>query len=284
MTARRAALHLSRVLWAYFFVQAFAQFFVELPYGYLAGWIPCALALALNAWRSNDARRRRRALGDPAPVEVAPPVTGRWSALNSPADKQPSHGTHTYGQTYAIDILAEPDGGARPAPVWFWPPARRSEAFPAFGRPLLAVADATVLHAEDRQRDHLSRTSLPGVLYLLLVEGVARTLGGPRRIVGNHVVLDLGGGTYALYAHLRRGSLTVRTGDRVEEGRPLALCGNSGNSTEPHLHFQLMDDSDLDVARGLPFRWRGVGVPAAGEPFDVPAGGGTSGGVVGGAL
>lgn len=213
------------------------------------------------------------------PVEVAPPVTGRWLAVNSPADKVPSHGTHGYGQTYAIDLVAEPEprriagrptNPQRPGFAWFWPVVRRPETYPAFGAPLLAVADATVVHASDTQRDHLSRTSPLPLLYLMLLEGMARAIAGPHRVTGNHLVLDLGGGTYAMYAHLKKGSLKVRAGDRVTEGTVLAACGNSGNSTEPHLHFQLMDTPDLDTARGLPFRWRGVGLPAGGETFTAP--------------
>lgn len=204
------------------------------------------------------------------PVEVAPPVTGRWSALNSPADRTPSHGTHAYGQTYAIDVVAEPEEGARPGFSRLWPLARRNSDFPAFGAPLLAVADATVVRAVDDQRDHLSRTSLLGLLYLMIVEASVRDLSGVKYIVGNHVVLDLGDGTFALYAHLRKGSLTVREGDRVTAGHHLADVGNSGNSTEPHLHFQLMDTPDPDTARGIPFTWRGVGVPRNGEPFEPP--------------
>lgn len=124
-----------------------------------------------------------------------------------------------------------------------------------------------MVRAEDEQRDHLSRNSLAGLLYLLLFESVCRALGGARRVVGNHLVLDLGDGTYAAYAHLQRGSLAVRPGDRVVAGQRIARCGNSGNSTEPHLHFQLMDGPDPDTARGVPFTWRGVGVPANGETF-----------------
>ncbi|WP_079052059.1 M23 family metallopeptidase [Streptomyces regalis] len=204
------------------------------------------------------------------PVEVAPPVTGRWAALNSPADRTPSHGTHAYGQTFAIDVVAEPEPGARPGFRPLWPLARRNSAFPAFGAPLLAVADAIVVRATDTQRDHLSRTSLPGLLYLMVLEASVRDLFGAKRIVGNHVILDLGDGTYALYAHLQRGSLTVREGERVTVGQSLARCGNSGNSTEPHLHFQLMDGPDPDTARGIPFTWRGIGVPRNREAFEAP--------------
>ncbi|TDC78545.1 M23 family peptidase [Streptomyces hainanensis] len=205
----------------------------------------------------------------PAPREVAPPVVGDWTALNSPADKVPSHGTNAYGQSHAIDIAAAPEDRPGPAFGW-WPPTRGNRDFPAFEQPLFAVADATVVHATDRHRDHLSRNSYPALLYLF-VEGLFRDMAGAGRVVGNHLVLDLGDGVYAMYAHLRRGSLAVRPGDRVVAGQQLARCGNSGNSTEPHLHFQLMDGPNLVTARGLPFTWRGVGVPANGERFSVVA-------------
>ncbi|WP_369211828.1 M23 family metallopeptidase [Streptomyces flavofungini] len=263
---RKLAAVVQQALWVIFFAQIVVRFFTELPYNYWLSWLPALGAIAISVVNSRSAQRRITA-EPPAPVEVEAPVTGRWSALNSPADKVPSHGTHHLGQTYAIDITAEPEEGARPTPVWFWPVARSGKAYPAFGEPLLAVADATVVHAEDGQRDHLSRSSLAGVLYFWLVEGVGRTLGGARRVVGNHVILDLGDGTHAMYAHVQQGSLTVRAGDQVVAGQRIGRCGNSGNSTEPHVHFQLMDGPDLDTARGVPFRWSGLGVPANGEVF-----------------
>lgn len=208
-----------------------------------------------------------RAKVEPETVEVDPPVAGSWWALNSPATRTPSHGTRTNGQAYAIDVLINSE--ERPASGW-WPVTRRSEEFPAFGEPLLAVADATVVTCVDHRRDSRSRTSYPGLAYFF-VEGTFRSLGGCGQIMGNHVILDLGGGTYALYAHVQRGSLRVRAGDRVRVGQVLAGCGNSGNTTEPHLHFQLMDRADPELAQGVPFTWRGVGVPADTEHFTAPA-------------
>lgn len=266
---RKFAALLQRLLMLVVLVHVITGNFVELPYPSWWGVIPAAGFVAATVVLGLSARRHRAGAEVPAPVEVAPPVTGRWSAMNSPADKVPSHGTHGLGQTYAIDIVAEPEDGARPAFAWLWPIARGNKAFPAFGAPLLAVGDATVVHAEDGQRDHLSRNSLLAYLYLFVVEGVGRTVGGARRVVGNHIVLDLGEGTYAMYAHVQQGSLGVRTGDTVRAGQVMARCGNSGNSTEPHVHFQLMDGPDLDTARGVPFRWRGIGVPANGETFTV---------------
>ncbi|WP_327594342.1 M23 family metallopeptidase [Streptomyces chartreusis] len=270
MSARKLVKIVYRALQLAFVGLVIAHALLDLGYPWWWNFLPITLSFVILvvAHRWGGAPDSPRAAREP--VEVGPPVTGRWSALNSPADRTPSHGTHAYGQTFAIDVVAEPAEGARPGFRWLWPIARRNSAFPAFGAPLLAVADATVVRAVDDQRDHLSRTSLLALMYLMIVEASVRDLSGVKRVVGNHVVLDLGDGTFALYAHLRNGSLAVREGDRVTAGQQLARCGNSGNSTEPHLHFQLMDTPDPDTARGIPFTWRGVGVPRNRETFETP--------------
>ncbi|WP_069744401.1 M23 family metallopeptidase [Streptomyces sp. EN23] len=276
MSVRKAVPAAMRLSWLVLLALIAGEFVTDLPGpGWTTTFLPAMVVLALMVATTTLQARAAAPRGEPrAPVEVEPPVTGRWSALNSPADKVPSHGTHVYGQTYAIDIVADPETAegeapARPAFRWLWPLFRRNSAFPAFGAPLLAVADATVVTARDGRRDHLSRNSLLGLLYLMFVEGNVRSILGVHRVIGNHVVLDLGDGTYAVYAHAQRGSLRVKAGDTVRAGQWIARCGNSGNSSEPHLHLHLMDSPDLDDARGIPFTWRGVGVPANGETFTV---------------
>ncbi|GIE97594.1 M23 family metallopeptidase [Paractinoplanes rishiriensis] len=190
---------------------------------------------------------------DTEPVPVGPPVRGPWRALNSPASRVPSHGTHAYGQTYAIDLVFDPPGRARPGFGW-QPLTRPAGDFPAFGQPVLSATPGRVLRVRQGQRDHRSRTSWPALLYML-AEGMIREILGAGRVVGNHIVIDMGEGRYALYAHLKRGSASVRPGDRVETGQQIAECGNSGNSSEPHLHFQVMDRSWPSFAAGLPFVW-----------------------------
>jgi hypothetical protein len=218
------------------------------------------------------------------PVVVRSPVRGRWVAVNSPADKVPSHGTHELGQTYAIDLVHVPDPGRPWTPLRRWPLAARPETFPAFGQDVLAPADGVVVQAGGRQRDHWSRNSWPGVVYLL-VEGMLfrqllslLTLSGGRFVVGNSVTLDLGGGVYAVFAHLRRGSVRVAKGDRVRAGDVLGEVGNSGNTSEPHLHFHLMDRPGPLAAAGIPFAFPfehggriETGVPGASAPFTVTA-------------
>ncbi|GIM90984.1 M23 family metallopeptidase [Paractinoplanes toevensis] len=192
------------------------------------------------------------------PIAVESPVEGPWRAVNSPASRVPSHGLHAYGQTYAIDLVFDPPGRSRPVSL-----AHRPADFPGFGRPVRAAAAGRVVRVRQGQRDHWSRTSVPGLLYLL-AEGAIRELLGAGRVIGNHVVVDLGENRYALYAHLQRHSVTVRAGDHVAAGQPIANCGNSGNSAEPHLHFQLMDRPSPTFAAGLPFRFT-TGTPRNGE-------------------
>jgi len=200
------------------------------------------------------------------PIPVHSPVRGRWIAVNSPADKVPSHGVHSAGQTFAIDLVYWPDTSQSWKSVHNWPLARRPQEFPGFGQPIFAPADGRVVRTRGWARDHWSRNSWPALLYLF-VEGAARELVGPSGLFGNHVVLDLGQGTYAALAHLKRGSLRVRKGQAVRAGQQLAECGNSGNSSEPHIHFHLMDTAHAAFAAGLPFRFAGRDLPKNGSPF-----------------
>ena len=209
---------------------------------------------------------------DRSPVRLRSPVAGRWRAINSPADRVPSHGLHAYGQTFAVDLVHEPGDGRRPRVGW-WPLGRRPEDFPGFGREVRAPAGGVVIRAQDGRRDHWSRNSYPGLL-VALVEASVRELGGPGRILGNHVVLKLADGTYAAVAHLQRGSVEVRPGEHVAAGDVLGRCGNSGSSTEPHVHLQCMDHRSFLLADGIPFAFTDVasgGVPTARRPFVAPA-------------
>lgn len=200
------------------------------------------------------------------PLLLAPPVAGRWEGLNSPASKVPSHGTHAYGQAYAVDLVHAPEGVDRPrfgqAGAAFLPPER----FPGFGQPVLAPADGLVVRAVDRRRDHRSRSSWLA-LALFLVEAVPREAAGPTGVLGNHVVLRLADGTHFVLAHLRRGSVAVRVGEHVAAGAVVARCGNTGNSTEPHLHCQRQDVASVFLATGMPWTIPG-GIPANGEALD----------------
>jgi hypothetical protein len=187
-------------------------------------------------------------------VEVSLPFRGRWLTQNSPARRVPSHGIDVFGERYAIDFVAVDDRN-RTAATRDWrtlvstePPER----FHAFGLPLLAPAGGTVVHVHDGEPDHEARRSqLTLVPYALGQAGRLRQ--GVAALAGNHVIIELpGGDVYVALAHLRAGSMRVAVGQSVVEGDHLADCGNSGNSTQPHVHMQAMDSADLTVARGVP--------------------------------
>ncbi len=88
---------------------------------------------------------------------------------------------------------------------------------------------------------------------------------------GTSVILDIGGGNYALYAHFQPGSVRVQEGDRVSRGDVLALVGSSGNSLAPHLHFHVMSTSLSLASNGLPYvidSFTVTGQSAGTEAFD----------------
>lgn len=207
----------------------------------LAGAFLLALGVALSSSRETPQMAARL---------VGFPVRGRWRAFNSPANRVPSHGTQAHGQTFAIDLVYQPEGGEGPRDEGraFCPP----HDFPSFGKEIVAPAEGRVVMVKDRARDHRSR-STPGARSFLRLEGLVReALGGAPLLAGNQIVMDLGGGVYACVAHLQRGSAIVKRGQQVQRGDVLGRCGNSGHSTEPHVHFQLMDHPRMLIAAGLP--------------------------------
>ena len=194
----------------------------------------------------------------PPAVVLSLPFTGRWLARNSPARRVPSHGTDLLGSRYAIDLIAV-DDRRRTADRRDWRTflaAEPPERFFAYGRPILAPTDGVVVVAHDGEADHVARRSLPAVLPYLAGQA-GRLEQGFGAIAGNHVIIALpDGGTFVALVHLMTGSIRVAVGDEVRAGQTLAACGNSGNSTQPHVHVQVMDSPDVSTARGIPVAFR----------------------------
>ncbi len=177
---------------------------------------------------------------DRPPTVLGPPLTGSgWIALPSCCDGphrrsvQPINNQLWLAQRFAIDFNKIDDRG-------FLATGRRSsnDAWFTYDQPVLAVADALVVTAVDQYDDQVPDDPEPV---------------GIEEADGNHVILELGPGVYAFYAHLKPGSVSVTQGQRVTKGQPIGRTGNSGSSTGSHLHFQLMDRASALVADGLPF-------------------------------
>ena len=186
------------------------------------------------------------------------PFDGLWRVQNSPARRVPSHGTDLLGARHAIDFVGV-DGRNRTADSRSWrtflatePP----ELYFSFGRPILAPSSGTVVHVHDAEPDHEGRRSQLALVPYTLGQA-ARLRQGMAAVAGNYVVISLpSGGTFVALAHLQAGSARVTMGQKVERGQHIGNCGNSGNSTQPHVHMQAMDSADLSEARGVPMLFR----------------------------
>ncbi len=113
------------------------------------------------------------------------------------------------------------------------------ESFAYFGADIHAVSDGPVVAVRDGLPEQVPGTSPTGLPL--------------DQYPGNHVVQDLGDGNYALYAHIKTGTVKVKPGDRLTTGQVIGNVGNTGNSDAPHLHFHVMSTPDPLRSDGLPF-------------------------------
>jgi len=199
------------------------------------------------------------------PLVLDVPGAGLWQARNSPTRRVPSHGTTRFGTSYAIDLVPVDDHNRSAPATWRTVLATEpSSAFVGFGRPLEAPISGTVVATLDGEIDHDASRS--PAAYLLFALGQAKRIrSGIAAVAGNHVVIEASpGGPYVLVAHLQHGSLSVAPGQRVEQGDSLGACGNTGNSTQPHVHLQAVDSLDWDRAQAVPILFRSYRLVATG--------------------
>ncbi len=197
------------------------------------------------------------------------PLRGEWVAVHTPGSRIPSHGTDMLAQRFALDLIRfdrrpgsryHPAGGARAVLLGV-----RTRECHGWGEPILASLDGEVIVASDgvaeRPRIHIVRE-----LALALRNGLTfrPTQEGLRKVVGNHVILRHAD-VFTAYAHMVTGSVAVRVGQAVRVGDVLGRVGHTGNSTAPHLHFQMMDGPDPLTAKGVPCAFRAYQVERDGE-------------------
>ena len=198
-----------------------------------------------------------------AAVDLEYPFEGRWLTQNSPANRVPSHGTALWATSFAIDFVPVDEGG-RTAPLSIGALLRPEPAewFPGFGRPILAPVQGVVVGMHHTAVDHASFRGLPSVGYALTQRH--RAAAGWEALAGNHVLIEMSDGPVVALCHLQRDSVQVQVGRRVRVGDVLGRCGNSGNSTEPHVHLQAIDRPDVRHACAVPITFGGR-VPRNGE-------------------
>ncbi len=169
--------------------------------------------------------------GVPVRLPFSAPAKGSWLTFWGGRNLVRNYHMVAPAQTYAFDFLVTRDGRS------FEGPADKLSSYFCWGQPVLAAADGVVSEAVD------------GVVDMPVGQM------NPKQVAGNHVIIRHGESQYSLVGHLQNGSTKVKKGDVVKAGQPVGLCGNSGNTSEPHVHFHLQT--------GPTFAEGGQGLPAA---------------------
>ena len=185
----------------------------------------------------------------------------------TPGKRVPSHGTDLYGQRYALDLV-QVDFSKKSLTfyststfyyLFLGVPLNKCHGW---GRTIHAPFDGEVIRAEDgfkeRRRVHLISDLLAALKNSLFFNPKKKSV---QVIAGNYVVMRYSDNIHAVFAHMQNGSVSVSAGQKVKKGDVLGKVGHSGNSTAPHLHFQLMEGSE--------FQPSAVGVPCAFEQYEL---------------
>lgn len=186
------------------------------------------------------------------------PLRGEWLAPNTPGAKIPSHGTNRLGTRFAYDFI-QVDWQRKGWPSYrvhwlryllFGVPLHKCYGY---GQEVYAPCDGTIIEVKDGYKER-SRSHLLSDMFVALKNAhfFNPETDNLQLVAGNYIIMKCSDGIYAGLVHLQKDSITVSVGDAVKRGEIIGKVGHSGNSMSPHLHFQLMDSSDMVYANGLP--------------------------------
>ncbi len=181
-----------------------------------------------------------------APNVSAPFSGDRWQAANGPSNTSTHRrsvivlgGQARSPERYAIDWIKLGEDGNTFSGDEF-----QNSSYHAYDTPVTAVSDGRAITVVDGIPENVPHRNKLAVELSLA------------NIAGNNVVEDIGDGHYVGYAHFRPGTITVKTGDAIKRGQVIGKLGNSGNSSEPHLHIQICDGPSFLICNGVPMRYR----------------------------
>jgi hypothetical protein len=188
------------------------------------------------------------------PVIVKPPLKGDyWLAGNGPSNTSEHritslviHGIDYFAQRYAIDFVQLDKNGNT-----FSGKEHSNKSYHCYGKDILSAAAGKVIGVKNDLPENVPHTGK------LAIPIAVDTVGG------NYVLVDLGNNNFAFYAHMIPGSITVKEGDVVVAGQVLGKIGNSGNSSEPHLHFHIVSQPSFLGANGIPYAFDSFDVRAS---------------------
>jgi hypothetical protein len=200
------------------------------------------------------------------PIVIAPPLRGEnWLAGDSVhSSPDAAHrrmiiltdGHPWLAQRYAIDWVQYRMVNGE-AVTWSGPEDKNASYF-CYDAPIYSVADGTVVEAMDGIPENVPHSGKYAVALNFINAG------------GNHLVIDIGNNRYAFYAHIRPGTVQVKVGDHVKTGQLLGHVGNTGSSTEPHLHMHIVDRPSFLGANGVPYEFESLSASASPEMIERP--------------
>jgi hypothetical protein len=191
-----------------------------------------------------------------SPNEYFLPLAGTWYVGAAPS--LDSHHRWAANEEFAVDLAAlGGDGQTHKGD------GSRLDSYYGYGREVLAVADGVVVEAVTDGTEADDRLRRPGegeedFEKRTVVEQNKLLAKSYKAPLGNYVVIRHAGGEFSHYGHLKQGSVRVKAGETVTRGQVIGRLGQTGNSTEPHLHFQLTDGPDPMYSRGIPILFKNV--------------------------
>jgi len=194
-------------------------------------------SLPKTGWRNRVARLLYSLRRRPAPTKLLDyetrtrlllPFEGEWYVYWGRRSVSQNHHAIARDQRFGYDFLILRKARS------FTGTGDKNDDYYCFGLPVVAPAAGIVVGVAGDLPDNT-----PGIM-------------SPQQPLGNHVILDHGNGEFSFLAHLKQGSVRVSLGERVDRGTLLGACGNSGNSSEPHLHLHLQTSAILFRGEGLP--------------------------------
>lgn len=178
-------------------------------------------------------------------VQYSLPFHGAWTVVNGGVEKATSHSWAIQTQRYAYDFIILDEKGHS-----FSGSHTNPENYYCYGKAILAPADGEVIEVKDVYPDSV-------------ILGKGQPDCSAKDIRGNYILIRHGEKEYGLLAHLKPGSIRVKPGEIVKRGQHIADCGNSGNSSEPHLHFHVQNSRSFFTSMGVPIQFTEITADAA---------------------
>lgn len=173
-------------------------------------------------------------------VEYILPFNDKWVAVNGCFRKEYSHSWDIPTQRYAYDFIMLDEHGKSHDGKF-----NECNGYYCYDKDILSPADGVVVEIVNNASDSL-----------IFPKG--RFFSRAKHVAGNYIVIQHTKSEYSTLVHLKKDSITVKVGETVSQGQTIAKCGNTGNSTEPHLHFQLQTGQSFYNSAGLPIHFRNI--------------------------